>query len=84
MFGKGISLFRLAGFQIHVNLSWLILAFLVTSTLAVIEIANGFGMRGVACDVTPNDGSADYLRSLAAGQGENVIASGEEKGKETS
>jgi len=35
MFGKRITLFKLAGFQVHVDLSWLILAFLVTWTLAV-------------------------------------------------
>ncbi len=35
MFGKRISLFKLCGFAVHVDLSWLVLAFLVTWTLAV-------------------------------------------------
>ncbi len=35
MFGKRITLFKLLGFEVHVDLSWLILAFLVTWTLAV-------------------------------------------------
>ncbi len=35
MFGKRIPLFKLMGFQVHVDLSWLILAFLITWTLAV-------------------------------------------------
>lgn len=35
MFGKGITLFRILGFEVHVDLSWLILALLVTWSLAV-------------------------------------------------
>lgn len=35
MFGRRIPLFKLMGFQVHVDLSWLILAFLITWTLAV-------------------------------------------------
>ncbi len=35
MFGKRITLFKLLGFEVHVDLSWLVLAFLVTWTLAV-------------------------------------------------
>ena len=35
MFGKRITLFRLVGFAVHVDLSWLILGFLVAWTLAV-------------------------------------------------
>ncbi len=35
MFGKRIKVFRLAGFAVHVDLSWLMLGFLVTWTLAV-------------------------------------------------
>jgi Zn-dependent protease/predicted transcriptional regulator len=34
MFGKSINLFRLFGFQIQADLSWLILAFLITWSLA--------------------------------------------------
>ena len=35
MFGKRITLFTLLGFKVHVDLSWVVLAFLVTWTLAV-------------------------------------------------
>ncbi|OGW49644.1 MAG: peptidase M50 [Nitrospirae bacterium GWC2_57_9] len=35
MFGKGITLFRILGFAVRVDLSWLILALLVTWSLAV-------------------------------------------------
>lgn len=35
MFGRRFPLFKLMGFQVHVDLSWLILAFLITWTLAV-------------------------------------------------
>lgn len=35
MFGKRFTLFRLVGFAVHVDLSWLVLAFLVTWTLAI-------------------------------------------------
>ncbi len=34
MFGKGITLFRILGFEVHVDLSWLVLAMLVTWSLA--------------------------------------------------
>lgn len=34
MFGKGIYLFRLFGFQVQADMSWLILAFLITWSLA--------------------------------------------------
>jgi Zn-dependent protease/CBS domain-containing protein len=34
MFGKGITLFRLFGFRVKIDLSWLILGFLITWTLA--------------------------------------------------
>ena len=34
MFGKGINLFRLFGFQVQADFSWLILAFLITWSLA--------------------------------------------------
>lgn len=34
MFGKGINLFRLFGFQVQADMSWLILAFLITWSLA--------------------------------------------------
>src|SRR6185312_4915911 len=34
MFGKSINLFRLFGFQVQADLSWLILAFLITWSLA--------------------------------------------------
>jgi len=34
MFGKRINLFRLYGFEVRIDLSWLILAFLITLTLA--------------------------------------------------
>ncbi|OGW38782.1 MAG: peptidase M50 [Nitrospirae bacterium GWD2_57_9] len=35
MFGKGITLFRILGFAVRIDLSWLILALLVTWSLAV-------------------------------------------------
>ena len=35
MFGKRLRLFKLFGFQVHVDLSWLVIAALVTWTLAV-------------------------------------------------
>jgi Zn-dependent protease/CBS domain-containing protein len=35
MFGKSIALFRILGFKVHLDLSWLILAMLVTWSLAV-------------------------------------------------
>jgi Zn-dependent protease len=35
MFGKSITLFRILGFEVHVDLSWVILAILVTWSLAV-------------------------------------------------
>jgi Zn-dependent protease/predicted transcriptional regulator len=35
MFGKRITLFRLLGFEVHIDLSWLVLAALVTWSLAV-------------------------------------------------
>lgn len=35
MSGRRITLFKLLGFEVHVDLSWLVLAFLVTWTLAV-------------------------------------------------
>jgi Zn-dependent protease/predicted transcriptional regulator len=35
MFGKRITLFKILGFEVHIDLSWLLLAFLVTWTLAV-------------------------------------------------
>ncbi len=35
MFGKRFTLFKLLGFEVHVDLSWLVLAFLITWTLAV-------------------------------------------------
>lgn len=35
MFGKRITLFKLVGFEVQIDFSWLILAFLVTWTLAV-------------------------------------------------
>jgi Zn-dependent protease/predicted transcriptional regulator len=34
MFGKGITLFKLFGFKVKIDLSWLILGFLITWTLA--------------------------------------------------
>ncbi|MBN1604533.1 MAG: hypothetical protein JW915_23190 [Chitinispirillaceae bacterium] len=34
MFGKSIRLFKLAGFQVSIDLSWLILFFLITWSLA--------------------------------------------------
>ena len=33
--GKGITLFRIMGFEVHVDLSWIVLALLVTWSLAV-------------------------------------------------
>ncbi|HSB34936.1 MAG TPA: site-2 protease family protein [Nitrospirota bacterium] len=35
MFGKGVTLFRLLGFEVRVDLSWLVLAALITWSLAV-------------------------------------------------
>ena len=35
MFGKRLRLFKLFGFQVHIDLSWLVIAALVTWTLAV-------------------------------------------------
>jgi Zn-dependent protease len=35
MTGKGITLFRILGFEVHVDLSWIVLAVLVTWSLAV-------------------------------------------------
>ena len=35
MFGKRITLFRLLGFEVRVDLSWLVLAAFITWTLAV-------------------------------------------------
>ena len=35
MFGRSIPLFRLAGFQVGIDWSWLILAVLITWTLSV-------------------------------------------------
>jgi hypothetical protein len=40
MNGKGITLFRLFGFSVRIDLSWLILGFLVTWTLADISLIN--------------------------------------------
>ena len=35
MTGKGITLFRILGFEVHIDLSWIVLALLVTWSLAV-------------------------------------------------
>ncbi len=42
MFGKGITLFRILGFEVHIDISWVILAVLVTWSLAVGLFPNSY------------------------------------------
>jgi Zn-dependent protease/CBS domain-containing protein len=43
MFGKGITLFRILGFEVHVDLSWLVLALLITWSLATGFFPHAYG-----------------------------------------